>query len=210
MRDGTGARITVRRLSATALSACALLTAGVVGPVAVGASVGSFSRAVKGGAETPKGTTTLHSCTWSALEGAIVKGGTVVFACSGTIAPTTAITVSRAEKLVLDAAGESVVLMGHELKSTGGTNTVRLFVVDGGSLTLDHLTLEDSQVGPRPARTARRGRRARTESRARATTERTAVRGHRELPGSSRRAARCTWRPARTFESSSRPSWATP
>lgn len=102
-----------------------------------------------GATENSSGTTTtLRTCTWSALESAIAKGGTVIFACSGTIAPTTAITVSGTENLTLDAAGESVVLMGHELKNSGGTNTVRLFVVEGGSLTLDHLALEDSQVAP--------------------------------------------------------------
>jgi hypothetical protein len=47
MAHGTSARTTLRLLAGAALSATALLAAGVVGPVAAGASASGFSRAVK-------------------------------------------------------------------------------------------------------------------------------------------------------------------
>ena len=74
----------------------------------------------------------ITNATESALNNALIGGGTVTFACNGTINLTGAKTIST--NTVLDATGYAVTISGQ--------GNVRLFVVNSGaSLTLANLTL---------------------------------------------------------------------
>ena len=81
--------------------------------------------------------TTLSDCTFAKLKTAVVQGGTITFACSGTIDFGSAIVVGGGS-VTLDASGQSVTL-------NGASNT-RLFEVTRGKLTLVDLTLENGKV----------------------------------------------------------------
>jgi hypothetical protein len=67
---------------------------------------------------------------------ALNGGGTVTFACDGTITLTNTITITN--DIVLDATGHSLIIDGN--------NSVRLFyVTNGAALTLIHLTLANGR-----------------------------------------------------------------
>ena len=75
---------------------------------------------------------TVNNCTETDLQIAMAGGGTVLFACDGTITLSGTITVSQ--KTVLDANGRSVVISGGQ--------SVRLFQVNNGvSFSVNGLTL---------------------------------------------------------------------
>ena len=74
----------------------------------------------------------VHSCTQSNLESALSGGGTVAFACDGTITFSNTLTISC--DTVLDGSGHAVILSGN--------NAVRLFIVEPGvQLGLINLTI---------------------------------------------------------------------
>ena len=101
-------------------------------------------------AEASAGPTILVSCTWSALQAAVAAGGTVEFGCSGTITVPSTMVIGSGESLILDGAGQSVVLQGEKPTGSPAVNTERIFKVDGGSLVLDDLTLEGAELLPAP------------------------------------------------------------
>ena len=79
-------------------------------------------------------TQTVTSCTEAALRSAMAGGGTVTFACSGTITLGNSITNVRDTRL--DASG-------HQITISGG-NVVRVFYVNtNATLTLVNLTIAD-------------------------------------------------------------------
>ena len=80
---------------------------------------------------------TLSKCTFAALQKAVAAGGTVQFACRGTIVFTQAVTLD-AGSVTLDGSGWSVVFDGQA--------KTRLFDVKGGALTLVDLTLQNGAV----------------------------------------------------------------
>src|SRR2546427_12151367 len=63
---------------------------------------------------------TVTACNEASLDAALSGGGTVTFACDGTITITTTKTVSL--DTILDASGHSVTISGN--------NAVRLFIVN--------------------------------------------------------------------------------
>ena len=76
------------------------------------------------------------NCTESNLRAAMTGGGTVTFACDGTI--TLASTITNAEDTVLDANGHVVTISGG--------NAVRVFYVNTNvHLTLSNLTIADGR-----------------------------------------------------------------
>jgi hypothetical protein len=77
------------------------------------------------------------SCTEACLRSAMAGGGTVTFACDGTITPASTITI--AASTVLDASG-------HQVTISGG-NAVRVFEVPANAtLTLVNLTIANGTV----------------------------------------------------------------
>ena len=88
------------------------------------------------GAESRPGVTTLLSaCDEAGFRAAIAKGGNVKFAVDcPSIALTQAVTIGSGLTVAIDANGHTVTLDGQ--------NHVRLFVVQGGKLTIDGLTLQ--------------------------------------------------------------------
>jgi hypothetical protein len=82
----------------------------------------------------PAASKTVTQCDQAHLEGALAGGGTVTFACDGTITLSNTITI--AADTVLDATGRAVTISGN--------GAVRVFQVNTGvMLTLLHLTLAD-------------------------------------------------------------------
>src|ERR1043166_1717694 len=80
---------------------------------------------------------TVNTCTESALVSALSGGGTVTFACDGTIYLTSPKTISA--NTVLTGDGHNVTL--------SGSNSVQLFVVNGGiSFTVYNLTLANGKA----------------------------------------------------------------
>ena len=77
------------------------------------------------------------NCDETTLRAAMVGGGLVTFACDGTIALASQLTIDT--ETTLDATGHSVTLSG------GGTTRV-LQVQSGGKLTLKRLTISDGYV----------------------------------------------------------------
>ncbi len=83
-------------------------------------------------AGSPAQTHTVTSCTEAALRSAMAGGGTVTFACSGTI--TLANTVVIGTDTTLDGSGQRVTI--------SGSNVVRVFYVNtNATLTLVNLTI---------------------------------------------------------------------
>ena len=81
----------------------------------------------------------VSTCDKTSLLAAISGGGTVTFACSGTITLTEPINISG--NLTLDGAGQSVTISGG--------NAVNVFYIPAGSvLTLKNITVADGYVGP--------------------------------------------------------------
>lgn len=72
------------------------------------------------------------SCTESSLRAALAGGGTVTFACDGTI--TLANTISNSLNTVLDGTG-------HEITISGGSNVRVYYVATNVALTLTNLTI---------------------------------------------------------------------
>jgi hypothetical protein len=73
-------------------------------------------------------------CSQAGLENALSGGGTVTFACDGTIVLSNTITISQ--DTLLDASGRTVALSGNQ--------TVRILTVNPGvKLSLVHLTIAD-------------------------------------------------------------------
>lgn len=80
---------------------------------------------------------TVTVCTEASLRTALTGGGTVKFACDGTITLTSPIVMSL--DTVLDATGHSIVLSGHQ--------TVRVLLVNTGvKAVLNHLTVANGFV----------------------------------------------------------------
>jgi hypothetical protein len=76
----------------------------------------------------------VNTCDEASLDAALAGGGTITFACSGTITLTTTKTI--AADTLLDGSGQSVTLSGG--------NTIRLFLVNAGrSLELRSLTISN-------------------------------------------------------------------
>jgi hypothetical protein len=81
---------------------------------------------------------TVSTCTEAGLDDALSGGGTVTFACSGTITLTSAKTISS--DTTIDGFGQNVILDGGD--------SVQLFQVNEGiSLTLKNLTLQNGDGG---------------------------------------------------------------
>src|SRR5687767_6447335 len=77
---------------------------------------------------------TVNVCDEASLRAALAAGGTVTFACDGTIVLTNTLVISQ--HTVLDGTGHSVVLSGGGL--------VRPFVVNGGvQFTMKAITVVD-------------------------------------------------------------------
>lgn len=84
---------------------------------------------------TSKADAVVADCTDAALRTAMAGGGTVTFACDGTITLTNTITV--ASDTVLDGIGRGVTISGG--------NTVRVFYVESNvSFTVTHLTIANA------------------------------------------------------------------
>jgi hypothetical protein len=74
---------------------------------------------------------TVTSCTDASLRAALAGGGSVTFACDGTI--TLASTISNSVDTVLDASG-------HQITISGGDAVRIFFVASNSTLALTHLT----------------------------------------------------------------------
>jgi hypothetical protein len=80
---------------------------------------------------------TVTVCNEAGLRSALAGGGTVVFACDGTIPLSNTLTIAR--NTVLDGNGHSVTISGN--------NAVRVFLVNTGvSFTLQNLTVANGRV----------------------------------------------------------------
>jgi predicted outer membrane repeat protein len=115
-------RITVKRFApffALSFSLLALLS--LLGPAPAAQAAGVVS-----------------ACDEASLKAAISGGGTITFACNGTITLTSTITLSG--NTALDGTGHTVTISGN--------NSVRLFTVPAGmSLSLTHLNLAGGNGG---------------------------------------------------------------
>src|SRR5438094_2739964 len=79
---------------------------------------------------------TVTDCNEASLDAALSGGGTVTFACDGTITITTTKTVSL--ETILDASGHSVTISGN--------NAVRLFIVNPAvNFSVYNLTLANGR-----------------------------------------------------------------
>jgi hypothetical protein len=92
---------------------------------------GGYQAAASPTAPTAPATVVSH-CTYAALKSAVAHGGTITFGCGGTIVFGGELTVSGG-RVTIDGQGQKV-----DFASDGNG---RLFMVTGGHLTIDHLTL---------------------------------------------------------------------
>ena len=109
----------IRRRRAGAFVAAALAA------VILGALVLSPAPTASGADSASQVTVCDHSHLSAAIDAA--AGGTVTFACSGTISVSPPITVAGGQQVSLDSTGQAIVLRG---------SSDRIFDVDGGSLVL--------------------------------------------------------------------------
>jgi hypothetical protein len=81
----------------------------------------------------PAATVATPSCTFSSVDSAVLGGGTVQFGADCSLTDSSAIVISTNLSVAITSGGYSVSLSG------GYTN--QLFVVNGGHLTIDNITL---------------------------------------------------------------------
>jgi hypothetical protein len=84
-------------------------------------------------------TQTLTDCSFTALEVAIAKGGTIDFGCDSTIDFTQPITLKANKPVVLQANGHTATL-------DGGNSTELFIVPNGANLSLNDITLQNGYV----------------------------------------------------------------
>ena len=114
---GTHGRFPVPCLLATVLSVGTVMTFAAPGAV-------------------PAGAATVTSCTESALDAAVVAGGTVSFSSAGVITLTQPLPIAPNENLTID--GGNAVAIGNQ--------EVQIAHIAGGSVTFRNITLEQATV----------------------------------------------------------------
>lgn len=147
--SAAGRRRHGRRAARTLVAGVLALTLSVAGALAVCSPSLASTRAGLDRAENRPAKITLRRCNETALDAAIAKGGTVVFKCSGTIVIDKTIVVPKGTSLTLSARGRDVELEGHQVDPASITpQLIRVFDVEGGSLTLVDLAVDDSEYYP--------------------------------------------------------------